>query len=146
LENPNIPQFDLIYIDVFSSDAIPKHLMTVEALGVYRSKLKENGIVAFHISNRHLELESVVAAIAKENGMKSWYTYHIPEGLPDQDHRYLAPVHMIVVAKDDADVGSIAEAGSEWRLADPDQVTPWTDDYSNVIAALLRPTRESMDD
>jgi len=61
--------YDLIVVDAFSSDAIPIHLLTREAMAMYKSKLTPHGMVVMHISNRHLELASVVAGIAAANGL-----------------------------------------------------------------------------
>ena len=64
--------YDLIVLDAFSSDAIPIHLLTVEAFGVYLSRLAPGGVLAVHTSNIHLELEPVVAAVADAVGARSW--------------------------------------------------------------------------
>ena len=61
--------YDIIYVDAFSSDAIPIHLLTSEAMALYLRKLRQHGIVVMHVSNRHLELASVVAGIAASNGL-----------------------------------------------------------------------------
>src|SRR5204863_7342821 len=61
--------YDLIIVDAFSSDAIPIHLMTREAMALYVRKLAPTGMVAMHLSNRHLELGSVAAGIAQANGL-----------------------------------------------------------------------------
>ena len=61
--------YDLIMVDAFSSDAIPIHLLTREAMAVYAKKLGPQGMVLLHVSNRHLELASVVAGIADANGL-----------------------------------------------------------------------------
>ena len=58
-------QFDYLVVDAFSSDAVPVHLLTREALKLYLSRIKQDGLIAFHISNRHMELESVVAATVR---------------------------------------------------------------------------------
>ena len=60
--------YDLIFIDAFIGAAIPIHLLTREAVALYFKKLKPNGIVAMHISNRNLELASVAAGVAEANG------------------------------------------------------------------------------
>ena len=64
--------YDLIIVDAYSSDAIPIHLATVEAMKIYKDKLAPQGAVVMHVSNRHLELSSVVVGIAEENDLKSW--------------------------------------------------------------------------
>ena len=61
--------YDLIIVDAFSSDAIPIHLLTREAMAIYLAKLKPHGLIVMHVSNRHLELASVVAGIAAANGL-----------------------------------------------------------------------------
>src|SRR5262249_48013338 len=64
--------YDVIVIDAFTSDAIPIHLMTREAMAVYLKKLAPNGMVLVHVSNRHMELASVVAGIADANRLVTW--------------------------------------------------------------------------
>src|SRR6185295_13846972 len=59
-------KFGLIVLDAFSSDAVPVHLLTTEAVKVYTSKLKPGGLLAFHISNRYLDLQSVLVAVAAD--------------------------------------------------------------------------------
>src|SRR5690606_8793834 len=61
-------QYDVIVVDAFTSDAIPIHLLTQEAMAIYLKKLRPDGLIVLHISNRHLELASVVAGIANANG------------------------------------------------------------------------------
>ena len=68
LEREEPQDFDVLAVDAFSSDAIPVHLITREALAVYLRHVKPDGIVAFHVSNRFLDLVPVVARLAKENG------------------------------------------------------------------------------
>ncbi len=58
-------RYDLLVIDAFNSDAIPIHLLTLEALSMYRSKLSEGGVLLFHLSNRYLDLEPVLGRLAR---------------------------------------------------------------------------------
>ncbi|MEY9917487.1 hypothetical protein ABIF99_003802 [Bradyrhizobium japonicum] len=64
--------YDLIIVDAYSSDAIPIHLATEEAMNIYKDKLAPHGAVVMHVSNRHLDLETVVVGIADANDLKSW--------------------------------------------------------------------------
>ena len=64
--------YDVIIVDAYSSDAMPIHLATEEAVEIYKDKLAPQGAVVMHVSNRHLELESVVVGIADANDLKSW--------------------------------------------------------------------------
>ncbi len=67
--------YDIVVLDVFSSDAIPVHLLTQEAVALYLSKLKPDGILVFHISNRYMQLERVVAGIATDLGLSGLYQF-----------------------------------------------------------------------
>jgi spermidine synthase len=133
--------YDLIVIDAFSSDAIPIHLMTKEAVETYKKKLSPQGILVMHISNRHLELASVVAGISAANGMLV-RTHNTSEGdteLNDDDYKFSGTVTAIV--KKTEDFGALNEA-KHWKdeKVDPSQWV-WTDDYSNVLGAMLRHSR-----
>ena len=66
-------RYDLIVLDAFSSDAIPVHLLTREALAGYLSRLKPGGVIILHVSNRHLELASVAAAVGAADGLVAYY-------------------------------------------------------------------------
>jgi hypothetical protein len=68
---------DVLAIDAFSSDAIPVHLITSEAVGIYRRHLKPGGVIAFHVTNRFLNLIPVVEALAQAHGLQ---VMHLPDG------------------------------------------------------------------
>jgi hypothetical protein len=127
-------QYDVIVVDAFSSDAIPIHLMTREAMAIYEKKLSRHGVVVMHVSNRHLELVSVVAGIAAGNGMVA----RVHRGEDVNSDFYLYGTTVVAVARADADFGALKE-GDEWPLAEPDPAQwVWTDDYSNIVGAVLR--------
>jgi len=128
--------YDLIVVDAFSSDAIPLHLLTREAMAVYLKKLKPHGIVAMHVSNRYLELASVVAGIAAANGA---ITRVNDGGAVDENHDpYKFSGTVAAVARDDEDFGPLA-LSPEWELMEPDpKQWVWTDDYSNIVGAVMR--------
>ncbi|MGE0340413.1 MAG: spermidine synthase [Xanthobacteraceae bacterium] len=133
--------YDFIVIDAFSSDAIPIHLMTKEAMEIYKRKLAPKGILVMHISNRHLELASVVAGVANANGM-AVRTHNSTEGdteLNDDDYKFSGTVCAIV--KKPEDFGALDEK-KHWmdEQVDPAQWV-WTDDYSNVLGAMIRHSR-----
>ncbi|MEA2905105.1 MAG: hypothetical protein QOI12_2492 [Alphaproteobacteria bacterium] len=128
--------YDLIIVDAFSSDAIPIHLMTREAMAVYVKKLAPHGIVAIHVSNRHLELASVVAGIAAANGLVS----RVNEGgdVTENDSEYIFLGTVVAAARADEDFGRIAQS-EHWDLQEPDpKQWVWTDDYSNIIGSIVR--------
>jgi spermidine synthase len=129
-------KFDYLLIDAFSSDSIPVHLLTVEALRLYADKLTADGLVTIHISNRHMELGSVIAALARETDMTGRIgTFSRPKELGESMPVYASNV--VVLAKSEKALGTIAD-DPRWRKLDARQTAPWTDDYSNVIAAILR--------
>lgn len=129
--------YDLIIVDAYSSDAIPVHLATQEAMAIYKAKLAPQGAVLMHVSNRNLELSSVVEGIAAANGLKSW-AYSEDSG---RDAEYIFPTAVVVSARDDADVGGLASS-EDWALTTPDpKQRVWSDDYSNVLGAVLRRLR-----
>jgi hypothetical protein len=132
--------YDAIIVDAFSSDAIPIHLITREAMAIYKAKLTPNGIVAVHVSNRHLELASVVAGIAVANGMIA--RVNESADITENDAEYIFAGTVVAVARSDEDLGPIGQS-EYWELQTPDpKQWVWTDDYSNIIGALLRKSRE----
>jgi hypothetical protein len=126
--------YDLIVVDAYSSDAIPIHLATEEAMEIYKAKLAPQGAVVMHVSNRHLELSSVVVGIADANDMKSW-VYSEDSG---RDNEYIFSTSVVVSAREEADVGKLASS-DQWALTEAeDHQRVWTDDYSNVLGAVWR--------
>lgn len=131
--------FDLIVVDAFSSDSIPVHLLTREAMAVYRAKVGPQGAVIMHISNRHLELGTVVAGIAAANGLKTWIR---DEDEDDREDEYIFDSTVAISAPDSAAIGPLARS-ERWDLTEPpaDQRL-WTDDYSNIVGSIVRKWRE----
>jgi len=128
--------YDLIVVDAYSSDAIPIHLATREAMAVYKKKLAQHGVVLMHVSNRYLELESVVVGIAAANGLKTWVWAN---GDDKSDHKnFVFESQVVISAESAADIGALSSSKS-WVLRKPDPaVRTWTDDYSNIVGAILR--------
>jgi len=126
--------YDLIIVDAYSSDAIPIHLATREAMAIYKTKLAPQGAVVMHVSNRHLELESVVVGIADANDLKSW----VYDQDSSSDDEYIFSTDVVVSARGDADVGSLASS-DKWDEREPTEgERVWTDDYSNILGAVWR--------
>ncbi|GAB5496468.1 MAG: fused MFS/spermidine synthase [Phycisphaerales bacterium] len=122
---------DLVIIDAFTSDAIPAHLMTAEALGLYADKLKPGGLIAMHLSNRYLELEPVVAATAINAGLVCAIWQEVPNSSQITDGKQ--PSVWALLAKADADLSAF----TEFEPVTPDpSVRPWTDDYANVLGVM----------
>jgi len=130
--------YDLIIVDAYSSDAIPIHLATAEAMKIYKDKLAPHGVVLMHVSNRHLDLETVVVGIADANNLKSW-VYNEDSG---RDDDYIFATDVVVSAREAADVGSLASSKQWSETKSDEKQRVWTDDYSNIIGALYRRLRD----
>jgi hypothetical protein len=129
--------YDLIIVDAYSSDAIPIHLATEEAMEIYKDKLAPQGAVVMHVSNRHLELASVVVGIADANDLKSW----VYSEDSNRDNEYIFATEVVVSARAEADVGKLASS-DVWALTEAEEnQRVWTDDYSNVLGAVWRRLR-----
>jgi hypothetical protein len=129
-------RYDLIILDAFSSDTIPVHLLTREAFAIYLSRLAPRGMLVIHGTNRHLDLMPVVAAAAKAEGLVAFLK---EEGKGEPvSAGFKAGSSVMALARDPADLGDLpARAG--WRRVGPvAAVAAWTDDYSNVLGAMIR--------
>jgi hypothetical protein len=127
--------YDLIIVDAYSSDAIPVHLATREAMAIYKSKLAPHGVVLMHISNRHLELQSVVVGIAAANDLKAWVWSGDDE---EDDDNYVFGSDVVISAAQPEDIGTLDD-GKAWVLTPPNPaLRTWTDDYSNIAGAFWR--------
>lgn len=125
-------RFNLIVLDAFSSDAIPLHLLTVEAMKAYVSKLADGGMIAFHISNRHLDLSSVLANVGHSSGLIS-YINDDPYG--DRESGKTQSVWVLLVRSKD-DLGGLSRQ-VVWQPLNPDPSKRiWTDDFSNVYSVM----------
>ena len=130
-------QYDLIVMDAFSSDAVPVHLLTREAMALYLRKLAPGGLIASHVMNRHLELPSVVAGVASANGLVTRIMY---SGGVDGE-QYLFASSVAAAGRSDEDFGPLLKSG-DWLVQEPDpDQWVWTDDYSNIIGAVIRHLR-----
>ncbi len=127
--------YDILIVDAFSSDAIPTHLMTREALAIFERKIKPDGIILMHISNKHMVLGPVIAGIAAANGLVSRENSS-DEGYDEENHMFSSQV--VAIAHNDENFGALAETDG-WIPTLPDEKEwVWTDDYSNVIGAIIR--------
>lgn len=130
LEREAPQQFDVLAIDAFSSDAIPVHLITSEALAIYERHVKPSGIIAFHVTNRFLDLAPVVEALAHAHGLAAVLVSD------DGKDTGSSVSDWVLLSKDPAalEKPAIADAASEiaprrdWRL--------WTDDFNNLVQVL----------
>lgn len=129
--------YDLLVVDAFNSDSIPVHLLTVEALSEYRRCLQKDGIILFHISNRCLNLKPVLAAGARELSLEALSKTNCQRISDHPD----AEASTWVALTPDRDVARKLVQELKWvdLKTDPrtGKIRPWTDRYSNLLAALL---------
>lgn len=127
-------RYDLIVLDAFSSDTIPAHLLTREALAGYLAKLSPCGVIVAHISNRHFDLAPVLANVAQSQGLVSFLRED--DRADDFMTTFLFNARVVVMARAAGDIGSVAQ---QWTPLRPDPASAlWTDDYSNIIGVMLR--------
>lgn len=125
-------KFDMIVMDVFSSDYIPAHLMTREAINLYLDRLSENGVILVHISNIFFNLEPPLAAIADELGLSVMALNNVTA-----EKFYHNASLWIAMARTPQDLERFPQHGWE-AVSRKEGTKPWTDDYSDFIGALRR--------
>lgn len=129
------PPYDMLVLDAFSSDAIPTHLLTREALRLYLTHLAGDGILVMHISNRFFNLAPVVASLAQDAHLAS--LLRVDETPDDADDTGKFGSRWVVLARDPAELTPLAAAGWQ-RLSNGAHVRVWTDDYSSVLPLMRR--------
>jgi SAM-dependent methyltransferase len=122
--------FDLLMLDAFSSDSIPAHLISREALQLYLSKLAPEGILLFHVSNRYLDVGRLVATVVSDAGLPALYRFDEAgdlrlEGKTNSSH--------LVTARLAEDLRPLTIRPGWVRVIRPAGFRPWTDDYSNLL-------------
>lgn len=123
--------FDLMVMDAFSSDAVPTHLLTREALNLYFDKLKENGILVFHISNRHLDLIKVLA-----NHVNNQHYYALLQQFkPIVDLPLVSAADWVVISKQAEPLVVLQQSrlGHWQKLPLTFGLQPWTDDFTHIV-------------
>lgn len=129
--------FDAILLDAFGSDAVPVHLLTREALGIYRTRLRRGGWLAFNLSNRYLDLEPVVAALAASEGLVCRIRADLDVSRRETAATGKQPTIWAVMAEPDTALGPL-DASPCWRPARARNDLPaWTDESSNLFRSLV---------
>jgi spermidine synthase len=124
-------RFDVLVIDAFSGDAIPLHLLTAQALAIYKRHLAPGGILAFHISNQHVDLEPAIYLLAQDAGMQA-RTVH--SSADDQRGEFNST--WVLVTNNAAFFALPAVAGRSRQTEQRAGLRLWTDDYSSLLALL----------
>lgn len=128
-------RFDILVIDAYSSDAIPVHLATVEAIQLYLDHLNEGGVLVFHISNRFYNLARPLAAAADALGLQGRYR---AQSLDELEGAVGANTSVVVVLARSEGALGVAATDRAWTPLPAPDMAVWTDDYSNLLATLNR--------
>ncbi|WP_271166263.1 spermidine synthase [Brevundimonas intermedia] len=127
--------YDLLIIDAFSSDAVPTHLLTVEAIAGYLRLLKPDGVVVLHLSNRNLEI--TLPAEAAAAALNAPALHQIYRERPEAVQMSESSTEALVIGKSEAALAPY-RADPRWRKLEATEVRPWTDDYVNLFGSLVR--------
>ncbi len=132
LEKEPDQTFDLLVVDAFSSDSVPTHLLTQEAVALYFKKLKPKGLLAFHITNRHLSLKKVLSTHAEQ----LHFSALIQEFKPRQDIPLVVATDWVVMAKSPETLVplNLSSLGNWQKLPLYSDMKPWTDDFTNIVS------------
>ncbi len=130
LEREPSQQFDVLVIDAFSSDAIPVHLLTSEAMAIYRRHMKPGGIIAFHVTNRYLDLPPVVKGLADAHGMHAVMVYD------NTDDSLTSVSDWVLVSDDPASLEKAQVAEVSVPIQEREGLKLWTDDFNNIVQVL----------
>lgn len=123
-------QFNVLVVDAFSGDAIPLHLLTTQALALYRRHLAPGGVIAFHISNRHVDLEPPIWVLANEAGMQA----RVVSSYANDARNEFTATWMLV--SDNSAFFAEPEIGAHSAAAPSSSLRPWTDDFSSLLPVL----------
>jgi len=133
------PKYDVLTVDAFSGDAVPVHLLTRECFKIYADRLAEDGILAFHVSSRFLDLTPLVGTLCAELGMRTFWK-DTPAANPEGTRRafwVLATKNVAFLAKLKSAPGFTEFAGDTRRSV------VWTDDHINLFTIFRRETPTS---
>ena len=138
MENDGSRQFDILVLDAFSSDAVPVHLLTTEAFALYRKHLAADGIIAVHLSNRHLDLAPVVrsaADVIEMDAFQIWHQTPVEETMPDFLRLHS---HWVLLTNDQnfRTRRDVAKVVTPWESEMAEIV--WTDQVSSLFQVLKK--------
>jgi hypothetical protein len=128
--------FDVIVVDAFSSDAIPAHLLTAEAIALYLRKTSDNGVVVLHLSNRNLALVSEAARVARDLHAPTLYRVSNPFALNPPVLYGGSAASTMIVARRPETLAALPLTSDDWRVFEAPPGRGWTDDYINMPRAL----------
>jgi spermidine synthase len=127
--------YDLLVMDAFSSDSIPVHLITREAIDLYLQKLSPHGLIALNITNRYLDLAPVIGKLAHDRHLValSQWDNHVSA----EERRFgKTPSHWVILARHPQDFGTLTNDPRWKSIANLQSQTVWTDNFSNLVRSL----------
>ena len=130
LEREAPHDFDVLVVDAFSSDSIPVHLITTEAMKVYLHHVKTGGAIVFHVTNRFLKLAPVVKSVADELGL------HTTLIIDDAEETSFSKTDWVIVTRDRSLIEKAAIAQKSSEITAIPGLRPWTDDFNNLFQIL----------
>lgn len=132
LEDQTDFAFDVLFLDAYSSDAVPVHLTTREAMALYLDRLTPNGVLVFHISNRYYDIGLPLARSADSLGVHIWRQLHNEKPADAEGFR---PSDVVIIARDPQTVAPLLQSG-RWTKLTSDDGAIWTDDKANPLSIL----------
>ena len=135
MEREQPQQYDIIVLDAFSGDAVPTHLLTREAFAVYARHLKSGGVIAVNVTNRYLELHSIVRRLGEDAGLRA-----VLAQMVSRDLGMNTSAHWVILTASDSILNQpeIVAASVPFASDDLSTVRLWTDDYCSLLQALRR--------
>ncbi len=130
LEREAPQDFDVLAVDAFSADSVPAHLLTVQAMDIYLRHMKPGGVIAFHVSNRYLDLDAVVAKLAQARGL------HIARMEDNPDENDVERSIWMLVARDPQALEREPVRSAAGPYEPAADLAPWTDDFNNLFSVL----------
>ena len=131
IEKARDGEFDVLLLDAFASDSIPAHLVSREAVQIYLQKLKPNGLILFHVSNRYMNVEGLVSALILDASLQGLVRYdddEEPTGKTSSDY--------VIAARHREDIETLEQKDGWTPVEKPSNIQPWTDDYSNMLSII----------
>ncbi|PZP55250.1 MAG: hypothetical protein DI586_07435, partial [Micavibrio aeruginosavorus] len=126
--------YDMIFVDVFSSDNIPIHVMTLEAIEGYKKKLKPGGFIVIHVSNRFFDLQKEVTALGRATGMTVLTRYAMGGKVLGTSIEHNPNIYTVM--SDNPEIIKKFRSMKWKNMKIPYDMRPWTDDYANIIRAF----------
>ena len=131
--------FDILLVDAFSSDSVPVHLLTVEAVKGYLTHIKPDGVVVLHLSNRNVDLLGPAMAVVRRAGGVARMQSH--EMNPNAPSLWESSEDALVIGRNRESVETFAK-DPRWKPINPNTAQPWTDDYTNLVGAMISRIRQ----